>query len=251
MSQTAVLKASTTSRQSRERAVRRLFTLSGVAPLGAFLVLHAITNERAVRGEAAFVSAVAKYDRVPALVVLEALFVYVPLLFHTGFGLWLVATRRPLVEPSPYPPRWRLAVRATGVIGALFLVLHLPELRFRNFSLLSSPSGGELLTWLTADLSSTFHGWPLKAALYLFACACTTFHFAAGSWAVFAGTRLGMDDARARRRSAWAAALGGSALWLVFANTVVYHATGASLFGGPAPEVEAAPGAECPPAASR
>ena len=229
---------------------RRLFTLSGVAPLGAFLVLHAITNARAVRGEAAFIGAMAKYDHVPALPLFEALFVYVPLLFHGAFGLWLIVARRPLVEPSPYPPRWRLAVRVTGVVGALFLVLHLPEYRFRNSSFVS-PSGGELLTWLAADLSSTFHGWPLKAVVYLFASACMTFHFAAGSWGVFAGTRLGADDPRARRRSAWAAALAGSALWFIFANTVVYHATGASLFGEPAhPEAEVIPGAECPPASS-
>lgn len=232
-------------------AVRRLFTLSGVAPLGAFLVLHAITNERAVRGEAAFLSAMAKYDRVPAFAALEVLLVYVPLLFHTAFGLWLIATRRPFVEQSPYPPSWRFAVRATGVAGALFLVLHLPELRFRTLRFVSSPSGGELLTWLTADLSSTFHGWPVRAVVYLLASACMTFHFAAGSWAAFAGTRLGAEDARARRRSAWAAALAGSTLWLIFANAVVYHATGASLFGGPAPpETEARPGAECPPASS-
>ena len=73
---------------------------------------------RAVRGEAAFIGAMAKYDHVPALPLFEALFVYVPLLFHTAFGLWLVATRRPFGEPSPYSPRWKVAVRRTGKSSA-------------------------------------------------------------------------------------------------------------------------------------
>ncbi len=229
-------------------AARRLFTLSGVAPLGAFLVLHAVTNARVVRGEAAFVGAVAQYDRVPALSLVEALFVYAPLLFHSSYGLWLILARKPLSEPSPYPPPWRLGVRATGIVGALFLMLHVPELRFRGGLSAPRPSGAELLTWLTADLSSTFHGWPLFAASYLFASACMTFHFVAGSWGVFATTRLGAENARARRWTAWAAALGGVALWLIFANAIVLDATGARLFGNAPPED--APGAEpCPPKA--
>jgi succinate dehydrogenase / fumarate reductase cytochrome b subunit len=232
---------------------RRLFTLSGVAPLGAFLVLHAITNARAVRGETAFVAAVHAYERVPALTALEILFVYAPLLFHTAYGVWLVATRKPLAASSPFAPPWKLAVRATGVVAALFLVLHLPELRFRTPG--ARPSGGQLLTWLAADLSRTSHGWPLVAAAYLFACACATFHFAAGSWGVFASTRFASEDPHAKRRSAWAAALGGVALFVVFANTVVLHATGSRLFGSASAEGagatgEPSPSAACPPRAA-
>ncbi len=234
---------------SSPAVARRLFTLSGVVPLGAFLVLHAITNGRAARGEAAFVSAVSAYERVPGISILEALFVYAPLLFHAGFGLWLIAARRPLAEPSPYPPSWRLAVRATGVVSGVFLILHIPELRFRIPG--GRPTGGQLLTWLAADLSSTFHGWPLVAAAYLFASACAMFHFAAGSWAVFANTRFGLEDARAKRRSAWAAALAGVALWLIFANATVLHATGARLFGSSAPLAEESGGSGiCPPGTS-
>jgi succinate dehydrogenase / fumarate reductase cytochrome b subunit len=238
---------STPSPQTRRLAARRLFTLSGVAPLGAFLVLHAITNARAVRGEWAFVGAVHAYERVPALTLLEILFVYAPLLFHTAYGMWLVAARKPLAESSPYPPAWKLAVRATGVVGALFLVLHLPELRFRMPG--ARPSGGQLLTWLAADLSRTSHGWPLVAAGYLLASACVTFHFAAGSWGVFASTRFASEDARAKRRAAWAAALGGVVLFLVFANTVVLHATGSRLFGSASAESadEPIPRESCPP----
>ena len=225
---------------------RRLFTLSGVVPLGAFLVLHAIANATALRGEAAFLRAASSGERVPGLLAVEVLLVYVPLLFHAAFGAWLVATRTPLAEPSPYPGRWRLAVRATGVAGAVFLFFHLPELRFRAPG--ARPSGGLLLTWLTADLSSTFHGWPLVAVGYLFGSACTTFHFAAGTWGAFAASRLGASEARVRRGSAWGAAIAGFALWLAFADTVVLHATGARLFGDYAGESGGAgDAAKCPP----
>jgi succinate dehydrogenase / fumarate reductase cytochrome b subunit len=224
--------------------LRRLFTLSGVAPLGAFLILHAITNASAARGEAAFLGAAARFDRIPGLALVEIVFVYVPLLFHSALGIWLTATRAPLPTSSPYSSRWRLVLRASGLVGALFLMLHLAELRFRARLLEAPPSGGELLTWLTADLSSTFHGWPLLAVAYLFASACMTVHFAAGTWGAFAATRLGTANPRARTRAAWVATLAGVALWLIFANTVVLHATGARLLGGaPPPE---APALTCP-----
>jgi succinate dehydrogenase / fumarate reductase cytochrome b subunit len=214
--------------------IRRLFTLSGTAPLGAFLVLHAITNSRATSGEASFLRSVAAYDRVPGLFALELVLIYVPLLFHAAYGTWLVVTRKALAEPVARPQGWPLAMRATGVVGGLFVLAHLLELRFRIPG--ARPTGGQLLTWLTADLSSTFHGWPLVAAGYLFASACTTFHFAAGTWAVFARSPLGENDSRARRGTAWAAVVGAVVLWLAFANTVVLHATGARLFGSPAAE---------------
>ena len=82
--------------------VRRLFSLSGVVPLGVFLVLHAVTNFRAVRGESAFLATVRLYERIPALPLIEALFVFAPLAVHAALGLWSVAARRPLHEASPY-----------------------------------------------------------------------------------------------------------------------------------------------------
>jgi hypothetical protein len=79
---------------------------------------------------------------------------------------------------------------------------------------------------------------------YLVGSACVVFHFAAGLWGFFATTERGRD-ARARRWAGWAAGVMGAALWLLLADTVVLHATGARLFGSPAHETS---NEACPPA---
>jgi succinate dehydrogenase / fumarate reductase cytochrome b subunit len=221
---------------------RRAFSLSGTVPLGAFLVVHLATNARALAGDEAFARAVRLHERVPARALVEALFVFAPLLFHACFGLWLVVTRRPLATPSPYAPAVRVAMRVTGVLALAFVAMHLPELRFRTPG--ARPAGDALLTILSADLSSMHAGLPLRAAAYLLGTACVCFHFAAGLFGAFAATRRGEARA-ARRRAAWWAAAVGAIMWLLFANVVVYHATGARLFGrAPPAETSTEP---CPP----
>lgn len=229
--------------QRRSARLRRAFTFSGVFPLGAFLVVHLVTNLRALDGDAAFLRAVRVFDRIPLLGLLEGLLVCAPLLFHAGFGLWLVVRREPLRTPSPYPPTLGVAVRVTGVLAVAFLAMHLPELRFREPAV--RPGGAALLAMLDAHLSSMSHGVPWRAVAYLVGSGCVCFHFAAGLWGLFAGTPRG-QVVRTRRRAGWWAIAVGATLWVLFADVVVYHATGARLLGGEAhDEASSAP---CPPA---
>jgi succinate dehydrogenase / fumarate reductase cytochrome b subunit len=223
---------------------RRILSLSGVVPLGVFLLVHVVTNARALRGPAAFERAVAFWARLPGLRALEALVIFAPLVAHAAVGTWLVVTRRPMAEPSPYPPPVRIAVRATAVAALLFLALHLPELRLRAHAG-PPPDGGVLRTILEAKLSSTSHGVPWRALAYLAGSACVVFHFAAGLWGSFARTARG-SEARARRVAAWSAGALGAVLWLLLADVVVLHATGARLLGLPAPAPDAA-AQTCPP----
>ena len=210
--------------------VRRAFSLSGVVPLGAFLVVHLAMNLRALAGGRAFTAAVRALHDVPALPLVEALFVFAPLVFHGALGLWLVLARRPLAVPSPYPLALARAMRATGIVVLVFLALHLSELRFhtRGFRL----GGRELASLLDADLSATSHGIPWRGIAYLVGTACVVFHFAAGLWGFFARTPAGRDSGRRRKQAAWGAAGLGLAMWVSFADVVVLRATGATWLGG-------------------
>jgi succinate dehydrogenase / fumarate reductase cytochrome b subunit len=241
----------TPHRSEQARLANRLFSLSGVVPLGAFLVVHVIANARALRGDAAFLAATRAFERVPALPIVEALFVFAPLLFHGAVGAWLVATRRQREPAVPYPSAVRTAMRVTGVVAIAFLAMHLPELRFRHPGV--RPGGGEVLTVLVSDLSSTWYGVPWRGVVYLTASGCVAFHFAAGLWGYFVTAR-GHDDPRAgdggeggegregrerrerRETPRWAAwiAIGvGVVLWALLADVVVLHATGARVVGSP------------------
>lgn len=230
---------------TRAPRVHRLFSLCGVLPLGAFLVVHLAINAAALGGDAAFARAVHLAHRLPALWLFESLFIFAPLLVHGGIGLWMVVTRTPLAESSPYPDALRIALRATGVVAVAFVAMHLPELRWRAPGV--RLGAGELETLLVADLSTVWHGVPWRGAAYLVGTGCVTFHFAAGMWGWLMTTRLGARS-RARRWVGWGAGAVGAAVWVLLANVVVFHATGSRLFGEPAEEGEAGGRESCPPA---
>lgn len=221
--------------------VRRAFMLSGVIPLGAFIVLHLAFNARALWGGWAFASTVDALERIPGLPVVESLLVFAPLVFHGALGLWLVATRRPLTPPAPYPPGVRIAMRASGVGVLAFLALHLPAIRFHVRA--TRLGAGELATLLDAQLSTTWHGVPWQGLAYLAGTACVTLHFACGLWGVYATTRAGRESALRRRRAAWGALGLGLVMWATFADVVVLRATGAALVGGESPPPASSP---CP-----
>jgi succinate dehydrogenase / fumarate reductase cytochrome b subunit len=226
---------------STRLTARRLFSLTGIVPLGAFLVLHVVVNARAVRGEDAFDAAVSAMHRVPGLRWLEIVFVLLPLFLHAAIGVWLVANGASVAEPSPYPRPLLLTMRGTGMVALGFLVWHLPEVK----AISPGPrlEGGELLAILQMHLSSTWHGIPLSGLLYLFGAAAVTLHFVAGAWG-FAARMPRAADPRTRRWLGWAAGALGVTLFAFFADVAVLHATGARLFGAraaPPPSHEPCP----------
>jgi succinate dehydrogenase / fumarate reductase, cytochrome b subunit len=204
--------------------------VSGVFPLGVFLVVHLVLNAQALRGASAFATSVRTVDRVPLLPLVESVFVFAPLVFHAALGLWLVASRTSLEPQAPYRPAIRVAMRTTGVAAAAFLAMHLSELRFHSLG--ARLRGDELATLLDADLSSTWRGVPIQGFAYLVGTACVTFHFVCGLWGSFALTRVGRGSPKHRAWAAWAAITAGMAMWVGFADVVVLRATGAALFGG-------------------
>ncbi|HEY4013317.1 MAG TPA: hypothetical protein VGM06_08260 [Polyangiaceae bacterium] len=225
----------------RAPLLHRLFSWSGVAPLGAFLLVHLAVNVAALRGETAFARAVHVVAGLPVLWLIEMFVVLAPLFFHGGVGLYLAVTRTPLTGHSPYPESLRAAVRITGVVALAFVAMHLPELRFRVRGV--HLGAGELETLLAADLSSVSHGVPWRGAAYLVGTACVTFHFAAGLWGWLAQRR----PAASRRWTAWGAGALGAVIWLLLADVVVFHATGSRLFGSSdAVEAGLGPQPPCP-----
>jgi succinate dehydrogenase / fumarate reductase cytochrome b subunit len=216
----------------RSALVRRLFSLAGVAPLGLFLVLHLAVNATALGGHRAFERVADALGRVPGLPLLEAALVFAPLALHGAIGLWLIATRTPLASPSPYPPAVRLAMRVTGAAALAFVAMHITEFRFRTPG--ARLNGSELGTLVAGDLSATWMGLPWRGVAYLAGTACVTFHFATGVWGLLAARPALAESAGKRKRVAWGVGAVGGALWIAFANVVVFQATGARLFGEPA-----------------
>jgi hypothetical protein len=205
---------------------------------------HLAVNAFALRGAGRLAAVLGAVHRIPALGVIEGTFIVAPLALHGCLGGWLVATRRPLMAPRPYPESVRVAMRVAAVGVLAFLAMHLPEFRWRAGA--ERLGGHEVATLLARDLSWTWHGLPWRGLAYLVGAACATFHLGAASWGLFASSRPGQAGPRSRVRAAWAIGTVSFAIWLGFADVVVMHATGAPLFGGAPPGYELDSTGPCP-----
>lgn len=148
----------------------RVFELTSVVPLGAFVVIHLFDYARVLFGTDEIGA-----RRHPALfvVVAEALFVWLPLLWHAGWS-FAVLRRRPAEGSSAA----LVAHRIAGVVVGLFLLDHF--IRFRLPILLGHVHPGDSVVRLAAELSSTRGGVPWVAALHLLGTVAVAYHLAMG-----------------------------------------------------------------------
>jgi succinate dehydrogenase / fumarate reductase cytochrome b subunit len=188
---------------------RRLHSLTGVVPLGLFVVIHLFANGAAMSGDTAY-ARIARPIAFPLAVVV----VYAPLAFHLVYGTWLTVRRIPFSEPQPNT-YLRVLQRIAGVVVLLFVVFHVVALRLARARTGFDPAA--IHTKLTEHLSSTWAGMPLVAVAYVFGVAAVVFHLTYGIW-TFARPKT--------KRATYAWGAGGVLLFVVGVGTVVSVATG-------------------------
>ena len=106
--------------------IRRLHSLSGLIPVGAYMVVHLLVNASVVNGDATFQNNVLNIHKFGALLpALEWTFIFIPILFHAIIGCVIVAGGMPNTHNYPYSANYRYTLqRATGVIAFFFILLH-------------------------------------------------------------------------------------------------------------------------------
>jgi succinate dehydrogenase / fumarate reductase cytochrome b subunit len=119
--------------------IYRLFSLAGLMPVGAFLVVHLLTNSSVLAGAASFQSRVDLIHSLgPLLVPVEVAFIFLPMLFHAAVGFVIIANGLPNVGSYPYVGNVRYTLqRATGMIAFVFIIWHIYQLHW-----LGAPLGG-------------------------------------------------------------------------------------------------------------
>jgi succinate dehydrogenase/fumarate reductase cytochrome b subunit (b558 family) len=219
--------------KEQERLFRRLHSAAGIFPVGAFFLAHVWINARALQGERALSAVATRLAGFPAIIAVEALFVWAPLAFHAGYGVRLLLRERARETRGPLDKPWASRLqRFTGLVTLVFLVIHVYQFRLQVALGWLAPE--DLFPHLCDQLSATTSaGIPLNAALYLVGVASASYHLANGllgfcytfAWAAEP------PGAAQRRRTYLVAACSaglGLATFLVGANTVISLATGAS-----------------------
>lgn len=155
----------------------RAFELTSVLPLGAFVAIH-VGRYASVLFGAETVGA--RRSPSVAVLLLEALLVWAPLLFHALYApsVW---RRRRATETGP--PSGLLALHRLATLPlALFLIDHF--VRFRLPILRGEAYPADSVQHLAAELSTTHGGVPWVAALGLAGVLAAAFHTSFGLYRV-------------------------------------------------------------------
>jgi succinate dehydrogenase / fumarate reductase cytochrome b subunit len=162
--------------------LRKLHQFTGALPLGAYLCIHLLVNSYALQGSTAFDGKVQILETLPFLFVWEFLLIYLPLVYHAAFGVWVgfVAKNNPL--RFPYARNWNFAIqRWTGFFMLVFLGYHAWYMRFQG-----TPIGHTVQQF---GFSDSGYGKvvmhlqnPAMAAFYAVGVIATAYHFANGLW---------------------------------------------------------------------
>ena len=218
------------TRSRRHFVLRRLHSLSGVVPVGVFLMVHLWTNARAVYGRDAFGHAVGEIQSTPMLAWVELFAIFLPLAFHAVYGVVIAAQGSANVGRYAFTRNWMYVLqRVSGVVVLAFVLGHLWEFRVQKW--LFGMSASAFYPQLEAHLAWTAFGVPWIALGYLLGLAASVFHLANGlvtfcmSWGITVGRA-------AQRRAAWLFGLGGLALFGLAVATVLRLATGTILLPG-------------------
>jgi succinate dehydrogenase cytochrome b subunit len=157
--------------------LRRLHSLSGIVPVGAFLFEHIlISNAAAIGGPAAYARQVRFLASLPLVPVLELFGIWLPILFHALYGFYIWYRGETNVREYPWTGNWMYtAQRWTGIIAFAYILWHTWTMRFTGIDL--HEYAGASFGKVQAELFS-----PALLAFYVIGLLCASWHFAYGIW---------------------------------------------------------------------
>ncbi len=164
--------------------LHKLHSLSGVFPIGFFMIQHLLANSYSLRGEKEFNTVVSVFGYLPFVAVMEWVLIFIPLLFHSIYGFFITAEMRANVGVYQYSRNWLyLLQRISGIVAFLYIGYHTystwgikkmyelaggdraHEMGFRSISY-------DAMLWRFED--------PLYVAIYVLGISMSAFHLANG-----------------------------------------------------------------------
>lgn len=158
---------------TRDFASRRLHSLLGIIPLGIFLIQHLTVNYFATRGPDAFNKAVSFMGSLPYLYVLEWVVIYIPLLFHGIYGVYIAfQAKNNTTKYGYFRNVMFLLQRVSGIIALIFIAWHIWQTRVQVLF-------GHDVSFDMMNNILTNPGWLI---FYLIGVITVIFHFSNGLW---------------------------------------------------------------------
>lgn len=169
----------TASIDSPHFLLRRLHSLSGLLPVGAFLCFHLWENSQSRFGAEHYNGEVVAFlQGMNYLLVLEVFVIALPILFHGLYGLVITAQARPELTRYRYARNglyWMQRISGVGIL--VFLLIHVGMTRIQG--LWQPAIRADLYGYLQSMLSQ-----PWMLAIYTVGLLLAVFHLANGLWSM-------------------------------------------------------------------
>src|SRR5215831_1422691 len=160
--------------QGHSFLLRRLHSLSGIVPVGVFLLEHFLSNAFATNGWQAYADQVKFLTGLPFVLWLEIIGIYIPLAYHSLYGFYIWHRGESNVIHYPWAGNFMYSSqRWTGAITFFYICWHTYTMRFSGIHLLTHSQAA--FHKVQAELH---HPWAL--AFYVVGIVAASWHFAYG-----------------------------------------------------------------------
>ena len=218
-------------RLSKTFVLRKLHQLSGIFPLGIFLLEHFYTNSKALTGPGDFNHAVKDLQSIPYILFVEIGGIFIPLIYHAVYGLVITAEARPNNLAYPYARNWFYSIqRITGIILFFFITFHVLNFRFGLIPGLNTQSVAHYTDEAFSIVAREFRMIPIFI-IYMIGITATVWHFANGIWLFLVDWGITIGE-RAQRLTGYACIAFGVLLLAVAVNAAVAFIRPGGLLGG-------------------
>lgn len=113
--------------------LRRLHSLTGIV-FGGYLVVHLVVNATIAQGGGVYQEQVNKIHGLPWLPVVEWTFIFLPIIYHTLYGIWIYLSGQANVTHYPYYRNWFYVLqRYSAFYIVAFLAFHVLSLKYGLF----------------------------------------------------------------------------------------------------------------------
>ena len=173
--------------------LRRLHSLSGIVPIGLFLIEHFFSNAFATNGWQSYADQVKFLTGLPFVLWLEIIGIYIPLAYHSLYGFYIWYRGEANVSHYPWAGNFMYsAQRWTGAITFFYIGWHTYTMRFSGIHLLTHSQAA--FHKVQAELQN-----PWALAAYVVGIVAASWHFAYGLYLFCAKWGITVSE-RSRRR---------------------------------------------------
>lgn len=165
---------------------------------GGYLIVHLTVNATIAQGDSMYQQQVDKIHSLPFLTAIEWSAIFIPVLFHAFYGIWITVNGRPNVGNYPYAKNiFYLLQRISAVIILLFLFFHVLSLKYGAFgeSLAFEPHGGAMQSIARHFAASPW----LPFVVYPLGVIAAAYHTANGFWTAAITWGLTVSSAAQKR----------------------------------------------------